>query len=128
MKLLLDSYVLLCAAGAPEKLSAVTRQMIDDARNELFFSPATLWEILLTDKRAQNHVSVDVRVLRRGLIDNGYQELAIRSEHIVYLDSLPFLHTDPFDRILIAQAMSEGITLLTMDTVIAQYPGSIQFV
>jgi PIN domain nuclease of toxin-antitoxin system len=65
-------------------------------------------------------------VLRRGLLDNGYQELAISSAHAVSIDSLPAIHKDPFDRILIAQATNEGITLLTADDWVAQYPGPIQ--
>jgi PIN domain nuclease of toxin-antitoxin system len=66
---------------------------------------------------------VDARVLRRGLIDNGHQELPILSEHPVAIDSLPSIHKDPFDRLLIAQATVEGITLLTDDAIVARYPG-----
>jgi PIN domain nuclease of toxin-antitoxin system len=65
-------------------------------------------------------------VLRRGLLDNGYSELPIASEHAVAIDSLPAIHKDPFDRILVAQATVEGITLLTADGLVAQYPGPIQ--
>jgi PIN domain nuclease of toxin-antitoxin system len=60
------------------------------------------------------------------LIENGYEELTLQSRHVVAVDSLAHIHKDPFDRILIAQAMVEGITLLTADTVIAQYPGPIR--
>ncbi|MDD5265760.1 MAG: type II toxin-antitoxin system VapC family toxin [Methylococcales bacterium] len=62
-------------------------------------------------------------MLRRGLLDNGYQELAITSEHAVSIESLPFIHKDPFDRILVAQATVVGITLLTADALVAKYPG-----
>jgi PIN domain nuclease of toxin-antitoxin system len=65
---------------------------------------------------------VDVRLLRRGLLDNGYQELAITGEHAVAILVLPPLHKDPFDRMLLAQSMVEGITLLTGDPLLAQYP------
>ena len=65
-------------------------------------------------------------MLRRGLLDNGYQELAINSAHAVSIASLPPLHKDPFDRIIIAQATVEGITLLTTDALVAQYPWPIQ--
>ena len=71
---------------------------------------------------------VDARVLRRGLLDNGYGELPIASDHVVAIDSLPSIHKDPFDRVLIAQATVEGITLLTTDSVISQYPGPIMVV
>jgi PIN domain nuclease of toxin-antitoxin system len=67
-------------------------------------------------------------VLRRGLLDNGYQELAITAEHAVSIDSLPPIHKDPFDRILVAQAIVEGITLLTADAWVAKYPGPVRLV
>ena len=64
--------------------------------------------------------------LRRGLLDNGYDELPILSEHVVEIESLPPIHKDPFDRLLVAQATVEGITLLTVDSIVAQYPGPIR--
>jgi PIN domain nuclease of toxin-antitoxin system len=60
------------------------------------------------------------------MLDNGYEELPVLGFHAVAVDSLPPIHKDPFDRILIAQAMVEGITLLTSDAVIAQYPGPVR--
>ena len=69
---------------------------------------------------------VDPRLLRRGLLDNGYTELAITSEHAITVDLLPPIHKDPFDRVLIAQAMVEGITLLTADPIVARYPGPVR--
>jgi PIN domain nuclease of toxin-antitoxin system len=71
---------------------------------------------------------VDARLLRRGLLDNGYGELSIASEHVVAIDTLPPLHKDPFDRILIAQALVEGIVLLTTDEVVACYPAPVRAV
>ena len=71
---------------------------------------------------------VDARLLRRGLLDNGYGELAIISDHVVATESLPPIHKDPFDRILVAQATVEGITLLTIDSQVSQYPGPIRMV
>jgi PIN domain nuclease of toxin-antitoxin system len=64
--------------------------------------------------------------LRRGLLDNGFIELPVTSEHAVSIDALPDLHKDPFDRILLAQALSEGITLLTADAQLARYPGPVR--
>jgi PIN domain nuclease of toxin-antitoxin system len=71
---------------------------------------------------------VDPRLLRRGLLDNGYSELPISSEHVVAIDTLPPIHKDPFDRVLIAQALVEGITLLTTDGVVASYPAPVRSV
>ena len=69
---------------------------------------------------------IDPRALRRGLTDNGYHEMPINGVHALMVDTLPALHKDPFDRILIAQAMLEGLTLLTSDALVAQYPGPIR--
>ncbi len=71
---------------------------------------------------------MDARLLRRGLLDNGYSELAITSEHAVAVDGLPPIHKDPFDRLLVAQAMVEGISLLTADEIVARYPGPIRLI
>ncbi len=69
---------------------------------------------------------MEPRLLRRGLLDNGYVELPITGQHAVSIDSLPPLHKDPFDRMLLAQALSEGITLLTSDAQLARYPGPVR--
>lgn len=126
MKLLLDTHVLLWAAGSPAQLPPAVRAMLDDPDNELLFSAASLWEIAIKRGLGRADFQVDARVLRRGLLDNGYLELPITSEHAVFIDSLPAIHKDPFDRILIAQATVEGITLLTADALVAQYPGPIR--
>lgn len=126
MKLLLDTHLLLWAAGEPDRLSEDARTLIGDQDNELFFSAASLWEIAIKKSLGRNDFQVEARLLRRGLLDNGYSELPINSEHAVAIDSLPAIHKDPFDRILISQAKVEGITLLTADSMVAQYPGPIQ--
>lgn len=126
MKLLLDTHILLWAAGSPEQLPRAARAILVAPENELIFSAASLWEISIKKGLGRTDFQVDARVLRRGLLDNGYLELPITSEHTVFIDSLPLIHKDPFDRILIAQATVEGITLLTYDSQIAQYPGPIQ--
>ena len=126
MKLLLDTHLLLWAAGQPERLSAPARQLLDDPRNELLFSAASLWEIAIKKTLGREDFRVEPRLLRRGLLDNGYAELPVTSQHAVSIDALPPLHKDPFDRLLLAQAMSEGITLVTGDALLARYPGSVR--
>lgn len=126
MKLLLDTHLLLWAAGQPDRLSAAACALIEAADNELIFSAASLWEIAIKRGLGRDDFLIDGRLLRRGLLDNGYVELPIRSEHALAIDSLPPLHKDPFDRILVAQAIVEGITLLTADLVVAQYPGPVR--
>lgn len=128
MKLLLDTHLLLWAAGQPERLSGAARELIEAADNELVFSTASLWEVVIKRGLGREDFKVDPRLLRRGLLDNGYGELPIASEHVVAIDTLPPLHKDPFDRVLIAQALVEGITLLTRDPVVARYPAPVRAV
>jgi PIN domain nuclease of toxin-antitoxin system len=126
VKLLLDTQLLLWAAGQPERLSASTRKLLNNPRNELLFSAASLWEIAIKSSLRREDFRVDPRLLRRGLLDNGYIELPVTSQHAVSIDSLPPLHKDPFDRLLLAQALTEGIILLTGDTRLARYPGPVR--
>ena len=126
MKFLLDTHVLLWAAGFPERLTPAARKLINDEANELVFSAASLWEIAIKTALGREDFAVDARVLRRALIDNGYLELAVTSEHAVAISQLPPIHKDPFDRMLIAQSIEEGITLLTADKTVCQYPGPIR--
>jgi PIN domain nuclease of toxin-antitoxin system len=126
MKFLLDTHLLLWAASEPKRLSRSARVLINDPENELLFSAASLWEVAIKRGLGRADFEVDARLLRRGLLDNGYAELPIISDHVVATDSLPAIHKDPFDRILIAQATVEGITLLTTDPQVARYPGPIR--
>jgi PIN domain nuclease of toxin-antitoxin system len=128
VKLLLDTHLLLWVAGQPDRLSQVARQLIEDKENELIFSTASLWELVIKRGLGRDDFKVDPRLLRRGLLDNGYCELPIGSEHVVAIDTLPPLHKEPFDRILLAQALVEGITLLTSDPVVARYPAPVRSV
>ena len=126
MKLLLDTQVLLWAAGNSRRLSASARKLLNDPGNELCFSAASLWEITIKNSLGRKDFRVEPRVLRRGLLDNGYTELPVTSQHAVGVDGRPDIHRDPFDRLLLAQALSEGITLVTGDALLATYPGPIR--
>ena len=126
MKLLLDTHVLLWAAGQPERIPPAVRVLLEDPRNEPMFSSASLWEIAIKSGLGRHDFQVNARLLRRGLLDNGYGELPISSEHAVAIDGLPPIHKDPFDRLLVAQSMVEGITLLTSDPLVAQYPAPVR--
>lgn len=126
MKLLLDTHLLLwtgvsgndIANGSlPTEVSA----LIKDETNALYFSPASVWEVAIKNALGRADFRVDPHLFRRALLDNGYIELLINSEHTAGVANLPDHHKDPFDRLLIAQATVEGITLLTNDVQVAAY-------
>ena len=128
MRLLLDTHILLWAAGEPERLSETAVSLIEDENNELVFSAVSLWEIAIKTGRGRNDFRIDAGMLRRRLFENGYAELAMTGAHAAALNGLPPLHKDPFDRMLAAQAMIEGMTLLTADPIVARYPGAVRLV
>ena len=128
MKLLLDTQLLLWAAYTPERLSPAARAMIEDLGNELAFSPASLWEVVIKRALGRPDFRVDPRLLRRGLVENGYIELAVTSDHALAVDMLPHFHKDPFDCLLVAQALAEGLSFVSADTQLAAYPGDIRLV
>lgn len=128
MKLLVDTHLLLWAAGKSGRVPEGARALLSNSNNTPIFSAASLWEIAIKRSLGREDFQVDPRLLRRGLLDNGYEELPVLSEHAVAIDFLPPLHKDPFDRILVAQAMVEGITLLTADALLARYPGPLHLV
>ena len=126
MKILLDTHLLLWAMARPARLPSDVRDLLNDPDNELFFSAASLLEVAIKFALGREDFTVDPRLMRRGLLDNGYLELPITSEHAVAVVNLPPIHKDPFDRILISQAMAEGMLLLTVDSTVAAYPGPIR--
>jgi PIN domain nuclease of toxin-antitoxin system len=128
MKFLLDTHLLLWAASQPEKLSKQAQELIEHPDSELYFSAASLWEISIKQSLGRVDFDVNARILRRGLLDNGYSELSITGVHALAVEALPGLHKDPFDRMLLAQADSEGITLLTSDKVVGQYAGAVRLI
>jgi len=128
VRLLLDTHILLWAAAEPERLSRAAQSLLENVNNELIFSAVSLWEIAIKTARGREDFRVDAGLLRRDLFDNGYAELAMTGAHAAALTGLPPFHKDPFDRMLIAQAMIEGLTLVTSDPAVAKYPGPIRLV
>lgn len=121
MKLLLDTHILLWAAGEPDKLSDRARDMLLDPRTVLYFSPASIWEVVVKQGLGRDDFQVDAHRLRKMLVVRGYVELPVTSEHVLRVATLPLLHKDPFDRILIAQARGEGMALLSADAAVIAY-------
>lgn len=128
MKVLLDTHLLLWAASDPGRIPAPAVAMIADPANQPLFSAISLWEIVIKSGLGRPDFRVDAARLRRGLSDNGYEELALTAAHALFIATLPPLHKDPFDRALIAQAAVEGVLLLTADAALDGYPGPIRWV
>jgi PIN domain nuclease of toxin-antitoxin system len=128
VKLLVDTQLLIWAASLPGRLSSAALALLNEPTNELFFSAASIWEVAIKYALGRADFRADPRLLRRGLLDNGYSELPVTSQHAVNIDGLPPLHRDPFDRLLLAQALSEGIVLVTADAQLARYPGPVRLV
>jgi PIN domain nuclease of toxin-antitoxin system len=128
MNLLLDTHLMLWVAAGSEKLSADAVSMINSDSNQLYFSAVSIWEVVIKNALQRENFYFDPHLLKRGLVDNGYQELPITSAHSLGVAHLPPIHKDPFDRMLVAQAELEGFLLLTSDAVVAQYPGPVQLV
>jgi len=126
VRLLPDTHLLLWAVDHPQKLSKVAHSLLSDPENELFFSPLSIWEVCIKRALGRSDFQFDPMVLRRSLLLNGYTELPLTSEHPIAIQTLPPIHKDPIDRLLIAQATVEGITLLTTDGTVARYPGPIR--
>jgi PIN domain nuclease of toxin-antitoxin system len=126
MRLLLDTHILLWAGLRMARMPALAARIIEDTENELIFSSASIWEIAIKRRLERDSSIVDARVFRQNLLANGYLELAINGLHSAHIQELPKIHKDPFDRILVAQALVEGMLLLTSDRMVARYPGPIQ--
>ena len=123
MKYLLDTHVLLWAAAG--ELSPSAAKYIEDESNELYFSSASIWEVVIKRHLNRKDFEVEPLMLYQGLLSSGYLELPVTAKHTLFIERLPMLHKDPFDRLLIAQAISEELMFLTADDIVALYSGPI---
>ena len=123
MKLLLDTHIVLWWLGDDKKLSEYGRQLIQNPDNEVFVSHVSLWEIQI--KNMSGKLNTNVEALTQQLPVNNFQQFPIHTNHILFLAKLPLLHQDPFDRMLISQALSEPLHLITHDKNVSHYSESI---
>jgi PIN domain nuclease of toxin-antitoxin system len=128
MRLLLDTHLLLWAEASSGRLTQTADELIGSKENQIIFSVLSIWEIAVKFGLGRRDFDVEPSRFRRSLLDTGYEELLITSAHAIGVARLPALHKDPFDRLLVAQAISEGVLLLTSDPLVAQYPGPIRLV
>lgn len=126
MRLLLDTHLLVWAMGSPQRLPAGLAPMLEDPAHTPVFSVVSLWELVIKQALGRPDFSVQPSVLRRALLDEGWQELPIEAHHALAVAGLPSLHQDPFDRLLLAQASAEGLLLITADQQLAQYPAPVR--
>lgn len=117
MRVLLDTHLLLWALSAPSKLPAAARKLIHDA--DVYVSAASIWEVSI--KATLGKLSADPREVLAALEPAGFLELPVSGVHAARVVDLPAIHRDPFDRLLIAQALTEPMRLLTNDTALADY-------
>jgi PIN domain nuclease of toxin-antitoxin system len=120
-KRLLDTHLVLWAAYEPNRLSAAAKKLMQNREQPLLFSLATLWEVAIKSSLGRPDFSVDVGDLREGLLNSGFLELPIQAAHLCRVATLPWVHRDPFDRLLVAQAITENAQLLTADRTLKGY-------
>lgn len=125
-RVLLDTHVLLWAQNLPERLPAALYELMALPETELLFSAASVWEVAIKHSQRRLDFETDPSLLRLRLLESGYTELPISGPHAVAVAGLPWIHKDPFDRLLVAQAIVEGVDLLTVDRQLARYPGPIR--
>ena len=128
LSLLLDTNVLLAALIAPDTLPTSTQQALRDPAVTVHFSAASLWEIAIKCSLGRQDFTFrpeDIELLAR---ETGFTELPVLSQHTRAVATLPWLHRDPFDRLLLAQAISLPARLLTTDALLAQYSDLVQLV
>lgn len=121
MKLLVDTHLLVWQATGSRRLSPRAIELLDDQENELWFSVVSLWEVVIKSSLPRGEMNVDAKELRFGLQETGYSELTVGSKHVFEVGGLEPRHRDPFDRLMLAQARIEGMTLLTSDRDLLAY-------
>ena len=127
MKLLLDSHTFLWWNNEPDKLSSRVLEMCKDSENALFVSVASIWELQIKFQLGKLRLYKPLAEIIRQEQENGIEILSVEAAHIFALDSLPNHHKDPFDRLLVAQALVEGAVLVSADPLVKQYPVKVEW-
>lgn len=128
MRLLLDTHLLLWAVSAPDRLDAATRDLVEDPANEVLFSAASIWEIAIKAGLGRADFAVRPEMIAQAARDTGFGELPVRAAVAARVADLPPYHRDPFDRLLVAQAMAEPVLLYTVDPLLPPYTERVRLV
>ena len=126
MQLLLYTHLLVWAMGEPERLDPALVHLLEDPINTPVFSVASLWELVIKRGLDRPDFQLEPPLLRQALLEAGWHELPVEAHHVLVGGQLPALHRDPFDRLLLAQAQTDGLLLITADQQLAQYPGPVR--
>jgi len=121
VRLLLDTHLLLWAAASSKRLPREARALLEDLDNEAYYSAASIWEIAIKNSLGRKDFRIDLVALQSALPQIGLIELPVCTAHAVGVTRLPPIHRDPFDRLLVAQSITEPLTLLTNDALLARY-------
>ena len=121
MKYLVDTHLAIWSVANSGKLSPKATKLMGETSSVFFFSAASVWEIAIKRAKHPKDVPISAEEARNLFLEAGYRELPVSSSHSILVEHLPPLHADPFDRMLVAQAQTEGMKLLTHDHVIPQY-------
>ncbi|SRR6266540_5387421 len=128
MRLLLDTHILLWALAEPKRIPKKTRTQLESAENDVLFSAASLWEVAIKVQAGRLTLPIPLDDLSPAAEAMGFVELPVRAVHAVGVARLPLHHRDPFDRLLIAQAMLEPARLLTVDGPLSQYSDLVEII
>jgi PIN domain nuclease of toxin-antitoxin system len=121
VRLLLDTHLLLWAAASSKRLPREARELLEDGGNDAYYSAASIWEIAIKSALRRKDFRIDLGALLSTLPTMGLVELPVTGAHAAGVTSLPSIHRDPFDRLLIAQSIAESLTLLTNDATLGRY-------
>ncbi len=125
MRLLLDTHVFLWALSANRRLKPATRDYLSQA-DAVYISAASIWEIAIKSRLSK--ITADPVALANAIDGSGFQELPVTAKHAAAVAALPLHHADPFDRLLLAQAFTEPLRLVTADKTLTAYGGAIEVV
>lgn len=127
-RFLVDTQLLLWNAEGSQRLPARVGRLFRDGRHEFFASVASIWEVAIKSGTGRGRLNLTATDLRENLAENGFEELPVTGAHAMAIDRLPMLHGDPFDRLIIAQALVEPMVLITTDVRMGSYPGTIEVI
>ena len=127
MRILVDTQSFIWFVENNNQLPIKIRRELEDSKNSIIISIASLWEMAIKISLNKLHLSCDIEEMIEKIYSNGFEILPIQPNHIIKLSSLKFLHRDPFDRIIIAQSISEDLPVVTSDEIFGEYGARVKW-